>query len=630
MPEEKKKSGLQKDISSIFAGLENIDNGRAEKPGDNKKPISPPPGVSPLPSTGEKESQLKAAFSAPSASPRPRPATTTGKLIMGGSFSRRRNAFLGMDIGSSSVKLIQLSPVSDGWEIVGYAIQEFQPGPGGGSLFENENFVKRLKELFSQTKAGKENVVCSLRGNQVNTGLIQLSRMPKAELDSACRLEAGRRVTFNIDKALIQHTVVESETAHPGGKLNYIFTSVSRETVSRILGLLREAGFQVAALPTIPFVWKDYINILLSPDANGAVAIVDISLTNTQVSIYKEGSLYFSREFETGGKHITEAIIQAGQTFGVKDGISWKEAEKIKKTADLFQPNGTQTLKDNLTIFQIAGMVRPILEKIVKESKRSLEYYRQLYREEEVSMVYLCGGGALLTGFDKFFRERLRPPVKLIGISDRIRFHESLSSDETVQVLFPRLARAVALSLSRRWEVNFIPPLDKILQNVLRRKIMILFPVVVLFILSFLFYRSKVALIPQEERIVEIKQKQLDSLKGELGPYKELSGLQTQLIAREKVGFYSSLRQPNWKGILKEFSRITPPTVVLYKIVSLEGEGLQRILCSGRVHDPDSFLHSGATQFIVEIENSPFFKDVEKISEDIDKGTFSFRCTLIY
>ncbi len=233
-------------------------------------------------------------------------------------------------------------------------------------------------------------------------------------------------------------------------------------------------------------------------------------------------------------------------------------------------------------------------------------------------------------GFDKFFRERLHPPVELIGISGRIRFHESLSSDKTVQTLFPRLARAVVLSLSRRWEVNFIPPLDKILPNVLRNMILILVLAVVLFILSFLFYRSKAALIPQQERVAEIKQKQLDILKADMGPYKELSDLQSQLIARGKLGFYSSLRQPNWKGILKELSRITPPTVILYKIISLEGEGPQRILCNGRVHDPDSSLHSGATQFIVEIENSPFFKDVEKISEDIDRGTFSFRCTLIY
>ena len=275
-------------------------------------------------------------------------------------------------------------------------------------------------------------------------------------------------------------------------------------------------------------------------------------------------------------------------------------------------------------------MVRPVLEKIVQESKRSLEYFQQLYRREEVSRVYLCGGGVLLPGFEQFFRERLRPPVEVFRLNDRIKLHSSIRSNEEIQSVFPRLARAAALSLSRRWEVNFIPPVDKLLQNILRRKVLILIPVIALFLVSFLFYRSKVALIPQQEKIVEAKKKQVDSFQGELAPYQVLSGLRKQLAAREKVGLYSSLRQPNWKGVLKEFSRISPPAIILSRINSLEGEDPHRILCSGQVLEREASLHSGITQFIVRVENSPFFKDVEKIYEDIDRGTFSFSCTLIY
>ncbi len=195
---------------------------------------------------------------------------------------------------------------------------------------------------------------------------------------------------------------------------------------------------------------------------------------------------------------------------------------------------------------------------------------------------------------------------------------------------FRVLARAAALSMSRRWEVNFIPPFDKILQNILRRKVLILIPIIALFVVSFLFYQSKGAIIPQQAKAVAAKQKQLNDLEVELAPYTVLSGLEKRLNAREKVGLYSSLRQPNWKGILKEFSRITPPSIVLSEIISMEGEDLQRILCTGRVLERAVSLHSGVTQFIVQVENSPFFKDVEKISEDIDRGTFSFSCTLIY
>ena len=159
---------------------------------------------------------------------------------------------------------------------------------------------------------------------------------------------------------------------------------------------------------------------------------------------------------------------------------------------------------------------------------------------------------------------------------------------------------------------------------------LILIPIIALFVVSFLFYRSKAALIPSQEGIVNIKKKQLASFQVDLAPYQVLAGLRKQLAAREKVGLYSSLRQPNWKGILKEFSRITPPTIILSRINSLEGESPHRILCSGQVLERESSLNSGITQFVVKVENSPFFKDVEKIYEDIDRGTFSFSCTLIY
>lgn len=624
MVEGEKKSGLQKDISSIFAGLEDIDNGRAEKPRVTPKEISPPSGmVPPLPTKGKKNPPDYSSSLSLS-------RTSSGSLITAGSFPKRRNSFVGLDIGFSSIKLIQLYPVSEGWEIGGYAIQEFKMEGAGKIHVESEHFARRLKELFAKAGIPKGGVICSLRGEQVNTGLIQLARMPKRDLVSASRLEVGRRVTFNIDKALIHNISVEKNPARPGGKLNYIVTAVSRDIVSIILNVLREAGLQVAALLPLPFVWKDCLRILSGVDDNTIVAVVDIGAIRTQICIYKGSRLHFSRDFETGGSHITEAIIQAGQTFGVKIKISWEDAEDVKRTTDFFRPDSGQILKDNLTVIQVAGMVRPVLEKIVKESNRSLDYYRQLYREEEVSRVYLCGGGSLLQGFERFFRERMRPPVEMFRPLDQFKLHSSIDSRDDIEKIFPRLARVTALSLSRRWEVNFIPPLDKILQNVLRRKVLILILVIALFSVSFLFYRSKAAIIPQQKKSVELKRKQLNDLQLELAPYKVLSGLEKRLNAREKVGLYSSLRQPNWKGILKEFSRITPPSIILSEIISLEGEGLQRILCTGRVLERERLLHSGVTQFIVQVENSPFFKDVEKISEDIENGTFSFSCTLIY
>ncbi|MEA1926701.1 MAG: pilus assembly protein PilM [Candidatus Auribacterota bacterium] len=624
MPEEKKKAGLQKDISSIFSGLEDIDNGREDRksaPPTADKPAHSGP-IPPLPVPAEKA--VKTGSGPPLSIPK------NGLLIKGGSFPKRRNSFLGLDIGVNSIKLVQLYPVSGGWEIGGYALQEFPPAADGKYLSDSENFARRLKNLFANVGAPKDGIICSLRGDEVKTSLAQLAGMPKAELVSAIRLETGRRVDFNIDKALIQHIVLEKDSGRRGGKLNYVVTAAGRDTVNKILSNLREAGLQLVSLLPLPFAWKNFLQDIVGVEPSIAVAIVDVGSRHTRVSIYKDVSLHFSRDFETAGDDISEAIVQAGRTFGVKTEISREVAEKIKKTTDFFQSDSSQALMDNLTVTQVAGMVRPVLEKIVQESNRSLEYFRQLYRREEVSLVYLCGGGALLPGIEHFFKERMRHPVEIIDSLDKIKFHSSISSNEEIKKLFPRLARAAALSASRKWEVNFIPSFDRILQNILRRKLLILIPVILLLGISILFYQPKTAMISQEKEIIANKQQQLKSLKEGLAPYNVLSGLQKQLNAREKVGLYSSLRQPNWKGILKEFSRITPPTIILSRINSLDEPGPHRILCSGRVLERESSLHSGVTPFVVRVENSPFFKDVEKIYEDIERGTFSFRCTLIY
>ncbi len=625
MSEEKKKSGLQKDISSIFAGLEDIDNGRQVKPDSRPEPPSEPEMEFGRPSEAGKVRPEESA----SAFLRP-PAAAASRLVAGGAFPKKRNSFIGLDIGPSAIKLVQAYPVPGGWEIGGYAIQELGPGGVGVSPFKNEDFARRLKRIFSETGAPRSGVVCALRNGEVVTTLVQLAQMPKNELESACRLEAGRWSSFNVEKAFLQQVPAGTDLTRPGGKFNHIVTVAGREIVGRILDVLREAGLQTVALLPIPFAWKHCLSSILLNDESSATAVVDVGSARTLVAIYKGSEVRFSREFETGGIQITEAILGAAKTFGVTGRFPREEAERIKQSVNLFSDGGGHSVKDNLTAAQVGGMVRPVLEKIVQESKRSFDYYRQLYRQEEVGRVYISGGASLMPGFVKFFKERVRQPVESLDFPDKLKLHSSIGSGEEFKKIFPRLSRATALALSRKWEVNFIPPLDKILQNILRRKVLIIVPALALILVSYIFYRSIADLIPVHERLVEQQQSELAAIEAELSSYRILEALQGQLAARKQAGIVDLFRQPNWKGVLKEFSRITPSNVVLTGIMTLPGEGPRRILCNGRVIDSTDDPGGGVTRFVVRVENSPFFREVEKISEDMDRGTFSFSCTLVY
>lgn len=616
MPEKEKKSGLHKDLSSIFAGLEEVDDGRSGE----KTPIdSPPP-----------REELKTEEKPPS----PPLKVSSDEIIVEGTFPRRHNAFIGLDIGQSSIKLVQIYPVAGGWEIGGIALKEFRLEFDEEGLEEKEVLLGELKQLIVKTQSKNCIFICSLGGDNVNTSLIPLARMPNKELQSACRLEAKRRAAFDVGKAVLQSHLVTEETARPGAKLNYLVTVIRKEALTRRLNILQGAGLQVSALLPLPFAWKELLGSLVKDHPESIQSVIDIGSDRTLVSIYRGSNIQFSREFQTGGDEITEAVIQAGRSFGEEVEISWEEAETLKATKNLFRPGPDGPLVGNLSASQVMSMVRPVLERIVQESKRSLEYYTQLFPGAKVSRIQLCGGGALLNGLAKFFQERISVPVELLRLPAGVGFHPSIRAKESVGKLVPRIAAAAALALNRKPEENFVPPLDLFLQKILRSKVAIVVLIVFLFGISFYFYRVKAAGIPNLQALVNSSRTRLAQMEKKLGAYKEADELQMQIQAKERLGQYSSLRQPNWKHILKELSWITPPSIILREIELDKDNFPQGIICQGRVRKGTGALDSEVSNFLVAVGDSPFFKKVKELYLNVNKknetASFSFSCTLVY
>ena len=620
MPPEQKKSGLHKEISSIFSGLEEVSNGRAAAP------AAAGAAGGTAPSARANGSPPPEAKPAPPAAPR----VVREVLTISGSFPPRRNAWVGLDIGQSSIKIVQIVPNDSGWEIGGFAVLEIRLEQDEEGLEKKEFLLRHLRDLCAQTKGGTASHVCSLRGDGVNTGLIPMARMPKKELESACRLEAKRRVAFNVEKAFLQSHQVPEDSARPGGKQNFIVTVARRESVARRLDILRDAGIQVAALLPIPFAWKNLLLSLRGADPAPIRAVVDIGSDRTMVSIHQGGQLQFCREFDLGGDQITEAVIQAGQSFGEKTDISWEEAERIKRAKNLLKSSGSEPIKGSLNSSHVVSMVRPVLERIVQETKRSLEYYSQLFRGADVSQIILSGGGSLLDGFVQFCQERMKPPVSLFELPAGVTLHPTIAPRDAAVRVLPRISKALALSLSRKWEVNFLPPQDKVLQTVLRSRTVIMIGLGMLFLISIFLYRAKTSAVPSWRKTVARQQEQIAAMNKELSIYDRLEELRRRLAAVEGQGKVSSPRQVNWQGVLKELGRITPGNIVLTRISVVEGTVPLQVVCEGSVVRPEASLHSTVTDFIVRVGNSPFFRDVGAINEDVVTGSFRFTCTLVY
>ncbi|HOO76345.1 MAG TPA: pilus assembly protein PilM [bacterium] len=641
MSAEKKQSGLNKDISSIFAGLEEIGNGRSdEAAGRSEKPPAPrDSGAEAANGGGSKTLSLEEGGSqsesarAPSASAggEPYSGETAGEIFVVGTFPNRRNALIGVDIGRSSLKAVQVYPVAGGWEIGGVAIKEVRLDPDQEGLDRIEAVVAVLKELVSLTHVRSREFACCLRGDGINTILIPLARMPRKELEGASRLEAKRRVSFDVEKALLQSRSVGDQTGRPGAKVNYLVTVLRREVLRRRLEIFQETGLVLKALVPMPFVWKQLLGTLGAGERT--VMVVDIGSARSQVHVCKDRQVRFSREFPWGGDQVTSGIVEAGKAFGEKQYIEWEEAEALKRGNNLVTGLGGGQLRSSLTVAQAGSMVRPVIERIVQECRRSLDYYDQLFRDGKVERVYLTGGGALLPGFSSFFQERFSVPVELLLPPETVRFHPSIQDREDVIRKFPILARSAALAMTSKPEVNFVPPLALFLQNLLRSKAAVVILAGFLFLLSFLFYRSKAAVIPRLQSQIADQEALATSLRGGLAPYQELDQLRARLRERGHLHEYSHQRRPAWRGILKELGGLTPPEITLTRITLLASAGVQphEMEIAGQVlRSRPAAARSPVTDFVVAMENSPYFRNLSKIREDNRAGTFSFNAELVY
>ena len=237
MPEDKPKSGLGKDISSIFSGLPEIDNGRGglSVPG----PSAPPPS-----------SVLGGEIF---------PGQTEAKVSFDGAFPAHRNAVIGLDIGQSAIKLIQLAHAPGGWEIGGWLIAENELEKTEDGLESRESLLGRLKEAVASSGVRNRSVVVSLRGDNINTSMAAFAPMAKKELQAAARLEAKRRVAFNVEKSLIHPYRLSGEASRPGGKRHFLITTVRKDSLAQRLSVARDAGLNVLALLSQPFAWKEWL-----------------------------------------------------------------------------------------------------------------------------------------------------------------------------------------------------------------------------------------------------------------------------------------------------------------------------------------------------------------------------------
>ena len=315
---------------------------------------------------------------------------------MFGLFGKKSSAVLGVDISSSSVKLIELSRQGDRYKVESYAVE---PLPANSVVEKNitdvEAVGEALKKVVAKSRTSLKQVAVAVSGAAVITKVIQMNgNLNEFEMEDQIALEADQYIPYPLDEVAIDFEVQGASEANPD-QVDVLLAACRKENVD-----IREDALEVAALTAkivdVEAYALERAFILIEPQLESQgedllVAIVDVGATMTTLSVLAEGKTVYTREQIFGGKQLTEEIQR-------RYGLSLEEAGLAKKQGGL--PDDYE-----------AEVLMPFREAVVQQVARALQFFFGASQYNAVDYVVLAGGSASIAGLVEMVEEKTATPT---------------------------------------------------------------------------------------------------------------------------------------------------------------------------------------------------------------------------
>ncbi len=329
---------------------------------------------------------------------------------------------IGLDLGTSSVKLVELTQAAGGFELERLALVPLGHG-------EQETTVARAISMILESETVQNRrVATSVSGSHVAVRVLRFPHLSKAEIEGAVWYEGSQVIAFDIKDAYVDYSVLCAEEAKgegDNGKTDVLFVAANKPEVDWRTDLITQAGLEPRFVGVDMLVLLDAA--LMEPDAPATIAVLHVGASSTGVGVTQGGATPFARDLEIGGNAFTEVIAKTLN-------VPVSEAETIKVTRVGWTP-------------EVESAVEDVTRRLVGEIHRSMMYYQTRSHGAKVDKIYLCGGSSRLCGLREAVEESLDIPVVPWSPMGRVNVDGGRFDLPSVEQLSPFVALATALAM---------------------------------------------------------------------------------------------------------------------------------------------------------------------------------------
>jgi len=333
-----------------------------------------------------------------------------------------RKSAVGLDIGGSCIKALEITRDKYDYIITGYGQIEVQNEAARADA---------IRELFQQCRFKTKKVVTAVSGKSVIVRYINMIPMSDENLRNAIRFEADKYIPFDIDEVELDCQRLMDMPGEDGdqGEMKVLLVAVKRSLVEDQAQMLVEQGLMPAAIDVDVFALGNAyeLNESLAPglDEDQIVGLIDIGANKTCINIQRNNVSLFAREVYLGGNDFTNAITR-------RLGVDLYQAESLKK-----DPQDRQS--------EVHEALAPVIEDLGNEISLSFDFFEN-QSDGQVSQVYLSGGGSLLAGMEEEFEALFEKKTRIWNPIEGLKIKSDNVDIDSLNASALQLAVAVGLA----------------------------------------------------------------------------------------------------------------------------------------------------------------------------------------
>jgi type IV pilus assembly protein PilM len=345
-------------------------------------------------------------------------------------WKRTNKSMVGVDIGSSSVKAVELQGKNGDFQLVSLGYESLEPDSVvDGQIMELNSVSNAISNIFNEHKIKTNRVAAGVNGHSVIVKNIILPQMSSAELQESFAWHAEEHIPFDIaDVTLDYHVTGTTDDA-----IHVLMAACKRDKVANLKQAIQLAGKQPAIIDVDAFALQNCYELNYDPQPNEVVALLNIGASTTNINILNGNRSVFTRDASFGGNQYTSLLQK-------ELGLTFEHAEQVKRGMPLPEP------VEDRDIIPILETVSDIL---ALEIQKTMDFYRATVEDGGVAVekILVSGGGSKLAGLIDFLAKQFEMPVEIFDPFRKIKVDSRGFDPEYMREVIPEMAIAVGLAL---------------------------------------------------------------------------------------------------------------------------------------------------------------------------------------